>query len=119
MLRTFRRLLFARDAREARAAWAGWSPRTITHAWHFHHDVLAERLWETPASRIQMIIDGKPFREVHTRLKLFRPVDLSGTGWFAYFYAEPGDPNPPRKLEELHRQQCRPDCPWDGETIFP
>jgi len=22
-------------------------------------------------------------------------------------------------LEDLHREQCDPDCPWNGDTLFP
>ena len=76
--------------------------------WHIHHDVLVEVITEPIKRRKDYIRKDKPKEEIATRLRLLKKVkaefkDLPTTkeGW-----------------EKLHRQEC-PNCPWNGETIFP
>ena len=113
--------------------------------WHVHHDVLLE--WSSYIrKRIEYIKDEKPVDQVEIRLRLMKPVQgelpaavveigkacedawrfywktCDEAVWRAYdeawqAYKEALKANA-AVLNELHRKEC-PDCPWDGETIFP
>lgn len=104
--------------------------------WHIHHKTLYERTTEPIANRIAYIKENKPSFEVPTRLRLLKPVknvralkrieqaiataqkaynEAIAPAWKAYNEAIA---TAQKALEELHKQEC-PNCPWDGQTIFP
>ena len=110
-------------------------------AFHVHHDVLMEYCTDYE-ERVNYIKEHKPQSEQEIRLRLFQlipsarlPPPLVKAGkayykareacvkagetyvkaWEAYDKAwEAYEP----QIVELHKELC-PDCPWDGETIFP
>ncbi|KKN12481.1 hypothetical protein LCGC14_1016050 [marine sediment metagenome] len=110
-------------------------------AFHCHHDVLAEYVYDYE-ERVEFIKDSKPETERKLRLKLFKLIpqdrlpqkawdaygkawDACGKAWDAYDKARGaydkardacGKTNH-KALEKLHKELC-PDCPWDGHTIF-
>jgi len=104
--------------------------------WHIHHDVLLETS-SNIAERIEYIKDNKSKGEIETRLHLLKPVRGQLPKPYlraedAYDKAE-GTWDKVRKawkacnkarekyrpqIEALHAKEC-PDCPWNGETIFP
>ena len=100
---------------------------TTTIAWHVHHDRLLEPLTEPIGNRIAYIKANKSKHEVETRLRLLKPVkgrlpwevvkawEAYGKAWEAYGKAVLDHKD---EIEALHREEC-PNCPWDGETIFP
>jgi len=45
-----------------------------TWVWCCHHEILYERLTETPENRIKYILDNKDTKEQETRLNNLRPV---------------------------------------------
>lgn len=82
-------------------------------AFHCHHDVLVEHVWDYD-KRVNFIKENKPPNEIELRLRLFKlipnkrlPAKLNK----AWALSQP-------MLEQLHKELC-PNCPWDGETIFP
>ena len=102
--------------------------------WHVHHDVLLEHLTEPIEARRAYIRDHKPEGELETRLRLLKPVRgrlpapvvkaRAGCDkpWVDYdearaTYVKAWTTCMPEILR-LHAEEC-PDCPWDGETIFP
>ena len=113
----------------------------IAWYWHVHHNIFAEPLTEPIEKRIAFIKANKPKEEVETRLRLLKPIkallpaDVVKT-WEAYDKArEAGDKaweayvktweaynktlnDHKDEIDALHREEC-PNCPWDGETIFP
>src|SRR3990167_3482925 len=114
---------------------------TTTIAWHVHHDRLLEPLTEPIGNRIAYIKANKSKHEVETRLRLLKPVKGRlpwevGKAWEAYgkaweAYGKAGEAygkaweaygkavlDHKDEIEALHREEC-PNCPWDGETIFP
>lgn len=112
--------------------------------WHVHHDQLLEPLTGPVEDRVKYIRTSKPEHEVTTRLRLLTPalgvlprtVEKAGETWFKA--AEEDRANMPgawkrllnagmvylrvvrnnASINELHEREC-PNCPWDGETIFP
>ena len=108
--------------------------------WHIHHDKLLEFSGNID-KRIEYIKYGKPTEEIELRLRLLKPVKgklpdavikvwaACDKAWAAYEKAEAVwekawaacDETIQKyqsKIEALHTLEC-PDCPWDGETIFP
>ena len=92
--------------------------------WHVHHDKLVE--WCYDEKERLRAIRSKPAREVALRVRLFKPILQVPPGlveayaaydkaWAAYNKAYTAAMP---ELELLHKQEC-PDCPWDGQTIFP
>ena len=113
--------------------------------WHIQHDMLLE--WSNDIrERIAYIKYNKPKDQRDLRLRLMKPVQgelpaavaeagkaykeackayyearktyneaYRAFAWKAYKEALKANA---AVLEELHRKEC-PDCPWDGETIFP
>ena len=113
--------------------------------WHIHHGVLFEEATEPIKNRIAYINAEKPECEVALRLRLLKPVKdqkrliailtayekATAPALEAYRKAlapalEAYDKAKATVLEvkrdeainALHAKEC-PDCPWDGETIFP
>lgn len=117
--------------------------KTYGWAWHVHHDILYEPLVEPIEARVTYILREKPTEEIETRLRLLRPVrgtistsvlrawqlHIDGSpynystiargdeAWLAYGNAR-RTPEAVTYMAALHEQEC-PECPWDGETIFP
>ncbi len=114
---------------------------------HVHHDVLVEWCYDYDA-RVDYIRKNKPAEEVELRLRLFQPVKgqlpqayaevqkarveaekvydeacnardeaekVYDEAWEARDEAEKVYAI---EITALHKGEC-PDCPWDGETIFP
>ena len=75
------------EATACRAAWAGVPVGAM--AWHCHHEMLAERLYEPADVRISFILTNKPKHERALRLRLFRPARAVavGTAYDAYLVA--------------------------------
>jgi hypothetical protein len=116
--------------------------------WHIHHDKLVECATEPIEERIEYIRKYKLPDEIETRLRLLKPVRGSlpapfveamrayDEAWRAYVearhalneawraYEEAGRAYDEARrahaaeIEALHAAEC-PNCPWDGETIFP
>jgi len=105
--------------------------------WHIHHDVLVGPLTKTIENRIAFIKEQKLEHERETRLRLMRPVkgrlpDAVVEAWYAYLKAgnaydklsaawrtyDKALADHKDKIEALHAKEC-PNCPWNGETIFP
>lgn len=103
-------------------------------AWHMYHNSLLSVVIEPIENRIKYIKENKPESEVSIRLRLLKPVkgklpvayvkateayvkarEAYGKTWEAYDKA--GEACKP-EIEALHAIEC-PNCPWDGETIFP
>ena len=103
--------------------------------WHVHHDVLLEYCYNLN-KRVRWIETHKHKGTHKIRLRLMQPVrgrvprqvrqagkNLSN---MAYWRTRRGDElalqiainNNYRAILALHEKEC-PDCPWDGETIFP
>ena len=121
---------------------------TLKWAWHVHHDVLVEPLTDPIETRREFIRQFKPAHEVATRLRLLKVVKgrlppklvealkAYDEAWKAYdearkaYYGAWKAYNETRKayveaskaampaIIKLHAKEC-PNCPWDGETIFP
>ena len=117
--------------------------------WHIHHDTLLEWSKEPLHLRAKFIKAVKPEKEIEARLRLMRPVkgklpdevtgaygvaeEATARAWWTATW-DVGDTlaiaartqgklkeiisNNRKAIEELHRKEC-PDCPWNGETIFP
>jgi len=108
--------------------------------WHVHHEELMEYCYDYD-ERVDYICHRKPAHEVEPRLRLMHPVRgklpealikaraAYDKGWAAYDKAQAAwdkaraawenalrEHKP--EIEALHAQEC-PNCPWDGETIFP
>lgn len=92
---------------------------------HLHHRILVERLVEPLQNRIDYINTFKSKDERALRLHLLRRANLDPETIEAMTllnnFAAPtflrdalND-----RLENLHAEQCFPDCPWDGDTILP
>ncbi len=105
--------------------------------WHYHHGVLVEILGRPGIEeRVALIRAVKPAHEIELRIRLMKLVRGSFSAelvvaiqtwqytrrvrtWqeaeqarrvvFERFGPE---------IEALHKLEC-PDCPWNGETIFP
>lgn len=113
----------------------------VTFAKHVHHDVLIEPLVEPLEVRRGYIRQNKPPEEQDLRLDLLatvisplpEPVVRAGKeyarawqgrmqAWEGYERAKGeylqvlGEHK--TELEAIHNREC-PDCPWNGETIFP
>ena len=99
------------------------------YAWHIHHDRLIEQLTEPIKDRIAYIKASKPPAEHELRLRLLKEVRGTLPADFVALRAkgdalrakgkalwDKGDALP--SILALHAQEC-PDCPWDGQTIFP
>ena len=101
--------------------------------WHIHHRVLFEQATEPIKNRIAYIKAEKPECEVALRLRLLKPVKdqkrliailtayekAEATALEAYEKAKaPASAKRDEAINALHAKEC-PDCPWDGETIFP
>lgn len=113
--------------------------------WHVHHGVLAEYC-TSYTERAAYIRRRKPAYEVDTRMRLMRPIQavpsvlsaawakldkaqtvlvkaqtgegglaIYGKAWSVYIRVWRAVQ---RDLIALHAVEC-PNCPWDGETIFP
>ena len=116
--------------------------------WHIHHHILVEPLTEPLKNRIAFIERNKLEHERETRLRLMQPVkgklpdavvkarkawdkarkayvkareawdgarEACNKAWAAYLKALRDHKD---EIEALHTKEC-PNCPWDGETIFP
>ena len=112
----------------------------ILFAWHIHDRTLVEPLTAPMETRIQYILENKPAWEIPTRVRVLKVVQGSlpkevrrvgerfvqafseGRGYGIVLNAEMAYHRTLAKhqaeVEALHTQEC-PDCPWDGETIFP
>ena len=101
--------------------------------WHIHHGILFEQATEPIKNRIAYIKSDKPECEVALRLRLLKPVKDQKrliAILTAYEKVEALALEAYKKVEAtalakrdgaintLHAKEC-PDCPWDGETIFP
>ena len=94
--------------------------------WHIHHDKLLEFSGNID-KRIEYIKYGKPTEEIELRLRLLKPVkgklpDAVIKVWAVWekvwAACDETIQKYQSKIEALHTLEC-PDCPWDGETIFP
>ena len=97
-------------------------------AWHPYHDCLMEWCWDYD-ERVAVIKRAKPANEQALRLRLFKMVkgplppavvkaQVSHNKARAFLdKAQVVQDNLPAILA-LHAQEC-PDCPWDGDSIFP
>src|SRR3989344_3724405 len=115
--------------------------------WHCHHEELLEWCYSYE-EREKYIRTQKPVKEIELRLHLFKPVQVNLPkevieAWRtcdealraydearrAYNEARRAYDEARRaydeailknetEIEELHKKEC-PNCPWDGETIFP
>ncbi len=125
----------------------GMDKQKAGYHWHVHHDCLLEYCRDYD-ERIEHILECKPEHEHELRLRLFRLVkgelpiwmvvavcaydevrhacgevggDCNEVGgaydeaWCAYDKAMRICND---EILTLHAKEC-PDCPWDGETIFP
>ena len=77
---------------------------------HMHHEMLYERLEFPAVVRALYIVVDKSLHELDTRLRLFSAATQEE--------ADAYDSGNTAQLLRLHAIHC-PDCPWDGETIFP
>jgi len=115
--------------------------------WHCHHEELLEWCYSYE-EREKYIRTQKPVKEIELRLHLFKPVQgnlpkevieawrACDEALRAYDEARRAYNEARRaydearraydeailknetEIEELHKKEC-PNCPWDGETIFP
>jgi len=92
-------------------------PKVGDPVWHIHHDALVEPLTEPLENRIKFIKERKPAREIETRLRLMKPV-RGKLPELAKAYAEWAKAYAAPSVLALHAKEC-PNCPWNGETIFP
>ena len=102
-------------------------------AWHVHHGILLEWCYDEQGRR-DFIDNHKPPEERELRQRLFKKVqgelpeayvkareadDKAGEAyvkaWEAYDKAWEACKE---EILALHAKEC-PNCPWDGETIFP
>lgn len=101
---------------------------------HVHHNILYEVLTKPISFRRRVIRKTKPKAEQATRLRLLgvvkgplpkrvaHTVEAYHRAWEAYddackaYNRVMKDYAP--QLERLHAKEC-PNCPWNGETIFP
>ena len=96
-------------------------------AWHVHHDILVEPLTEPIETRRAYIRANKPEQEIATRLRLLKAVKgrlpaklveaMKAYDEARKAYDEALEASMPAIIK-LHAKEC-PNCPWDGETIFP
>jgi len=113
-------------------------PKVGDPVWHIHHDALVEPLTEPLENRIKFIKERKPAREIETRLRLMKPVRgklpelakayaewakayakwVKADAELAKAYAEWAKAYAAPSVLALHAKEC-PNCPWNGETIFP
>ena len=89
-----------------------------TWVWCCHHEILYERLTETPENRIKYILDNKDTKEQETRLNNFRPV-LDDESKLAPLYADYESKLAPLDADvvALYRQEV-PLGTWNGKSIF-
>lgn len=101
--------------------------------WHLYHSTLIGWCYGYEG-RVAYIRAHKPANEIALRLRLFQSVRGKLPPQFEKVYAawEKADATWEQtraareqayaacspELEALHKREC-PDCPWDGETIFP
>ena len=101
--------------------------------WHVHHDTLLEYCYDYNERRT-FIERNKPANEQKLRLRLFAPVSgelpkAYHEAWKAHAEARKAYAEAWKAFDEvlkacddeiqaLHKIEC-PDCPWDGNTIFP
>ena len=113
-------------------------------AFHVHHNRLIEWCWNFE-ERVKYIKENKPLEEQEIRLRLFRlipPDTLPANLQKAEAERDKADAERDKAdakrnkayaewekayaewrktdadLDSLHAELC-PNCPWDGETIFP
>jgi len=112
--------------------------------WHVHRDILIERLTQSVQNRINFIRRWKPLEEIETRLRLMKPASRAASKALAVYdkaeseaqavYDNKATPTEAwaaskavydkaeseawAQVEAFHKKEC-PDCPWNGETIFP
>jgi len=124
-------------------AWKGRSKHV--DGWHCHHETLLENVYIAD-SRIRYIAGNKPREEQALRFRLFRPLQDTAALERIDRLANDRDNRADNRLEKrgrtdeayvlydrdlnrsetlhtkameaLHAKEC-PDCPWNGETIFP
>jgi hypothetical protein len=98
----------------------------IEMVWHVHHDKLVEPCYDFEG-RQAYIRAHKPSTEIETRVRLMKRVqgklpDAVVKAWAALDKAWAALDKAVRdhlaKIEAFHAIEC-PNCPWDGETIFP
>lgn len=110
-------------------AWESSVGKKATHAWHAHHEVLAERVYSGGAKqRADYIFSVKPQKEKALRLRLFRPVrnqkalnaaiEKRAHSWTAGRSYSKLLTEYKKKMAALHEKECDKDCPWNGRTIF-
>jgi hypothetical protein len=99
--------------------------------WHVHHAKPFEKSTEPIETRINYIKINKPKDEIETRLRLMHPVKnvravlkaleeynaVKSKAWKEY-NAVKSKARKESELKKLHDKEC-PNCPWDGNTIFP
>lgn len=112
--------------------WNKVPERGTVYVWHFHHQVLAEALYDAASARGDNILIWKPTYEQALRLRLYRPANLPPKMRMLLDRADIDrtdvmnwDP----ELAALHKEQCDPRCPWttykeagsyhESGTIFP
>lgn len=103
-------------------------------AFHVHHDELIEFCTDYD-ERVKYIKENKPLEEQELRLRLFRLIPSDRlppplvVAVKAYKKAKKTYEKAKKAYEKakktcepeilkLHKELC-PDCPWNGETIFP
>ena len=97
---------------------------------HLHHGTdCVEQLTEPIENRIAYILAHKPEGERAVRLRFMRPVskkkaadyDAKRAPLYADYRAKSAtlDADYKAKSATLHLEFCVPDCPWNGETLFP
>ena len=99
-----------------------------TYVLHGHHNTLVSD-YDTHREAMERLdyirSGGKPATETPTRLRLIRILtDDEATDFLAVRKAYNEAVASARKAydeasERWHRSVCVPDCPWDGQTIFP
>ena len=89
-------------------------------AWHIHHNTLVEPVLEeydgSLAERRRYIKNEKPQHERALRLRLLKYV--KGQLPRELIVLRFSSRAVRAAVERLHKKEC-PNCPWNGETIFP
>lgn len=82
--------------------------------WHIHHDYLVEYS-NNIHERLDYIRRQKDSNEIDLRIKLLKPAKLPRellTRISSYHNMNDLPAEVRRKLLQLHREQCHPQCPW-------